>query len=271
MSHSKYIITSLLFLFLLLSGCQDSKPKSAKTVHARKELVIYCENAMLMPVLDLKRGFEEMYKCSVMVHSDCSQNLMSFIKLSQKGDIYIPSSSASFIEFKTKTNVTLTDSTLIGYNKLVFMVNKGNPTHFDGRLSSLTKTKLPLVLANPETCSLGYETRKAIKSKSYYDALLPNIISLTIDSRGLVKSLKNQHADVVINWKSEFFVNRNSEEIDIVDGFTEFKEDIPVYAATLSCSTESDLAKEFLVYSDSKQGQLALRKYGFSKREAIIF
>lgn len=273
MSYIKYLTITLISIFLILTGCKQSqKKKTINKVHPKKELIVYCENSMLGLLLDLKSQFEAQYNCIVSIQNDCSQNLMGLISYTGKGDLYIPSSTASFNQFYQKTGQVLMDSVFIGYNNLVFMVKKGNPKKFDGRFSSLlNKDNYALIIANPETSSVGLETRKILRSQHLYDKLLPNMIAFTSDSKGLIKSLKNDQADVAIDWESNLFVNGNSKYVDSIKPVIENNFHIPIYAASLSCSSEPTLTNAFLDFTNTQLNESRLSKFGFTKRKTIIF
>nr|WP_319400970.1 substrate-binding domain-containing protein [uncultured Carboxylicivirga sp.] len=270
---AKYIIWILLFSGVLVtfSGCKQKKKDTAFNEKSQKEILVYCENSMLDIVLNLKEQFEEEYNCKIRIQNDCAQNLMDVISYTGKGDIYIPSSTATFEKFYSQTGQALMDSVLVGYNSLTFMVKKGNPTKFDGKFSSLLHNKYSLIIADPETSSVGLETQKLLKRHNIYNEILPQVVSLTTDSRGLIKSLKNNQADVVIDWKSNQYVSPNREYIEIIQPKTENNHLIPTYAATLSCSSQPTLSNAFLNFTNTHLNESQLSKYGFTRRETIIF
>jgi len=259
-------------MLLSVWGCKKkvSSNLQSETKEA-KELLIYCENSMVAPLLELKEAFEKNHDCVVRIQNDCSQNLIGLLNYSRRGDLFIPGSGSAFTSLTSKTDFHLTDTVFLGYNQLVFMVKKGNPLNFDGHLNTLLKSGYPIIIANPATSSLGHETKKVLTKNHVYDKILKNVVALTSDSKGLVKSLQNDQADVVINWENSYFINGNKDHIDIIRPLSAFNEAIPVYAASLSCSEEPTLAREFLNLATSESGENALRKYGFSKRKPIIF
>ncbi len=273
MPFIKHFIITLLLVFILLSGCKQSSHESDQAdTSEKKELIVYCENSMLGVVMEFKDEFEVKYNCSVRIQNDCSQNLMDLISYTGKGDLYIPSSTASFDRFYSETGQALMDSVFIGYNNLVFMVKKGNPKKFDGQFSSLLKKdKHSIIIANPETSSIGFETRKLLKEQKLYDRLLKNVVALTTDSKGLIKGLKNDQADVVIDWESNLYVNGNRNHIDKIVPGLKNNQHIPTYAASLSCSSEPTLTKAFLTFAATQLNETRLSKYGFTKRKTIIF
>ncbi|MCG8579412.1 MAG: substrate-binding domain-containing protein [Bacteroidales bacterium] len=273
MPLAKYIFTLAITLLLIMGGCKERRPKKVKqVVEPPKELVIYCENTMLNMVVDLKYNFEQLYDCNVIIQNDCSKNLMGIINYSAKGDIYIPSSSHSFKSFQDITGYHLTDSLFLGYNHLVYMVKKGNPKGFSGNTGPLKRRgKYAVIIANPETSSLGYETKQFLSKQHAYDKVLESVVSLTSDSKGLVKGLKGDQADVAINWKSNINVNGNAQHIEVIHPQSPYNNAIPMYAAVMSCSSEPKLAKAFLHLASEELSEAALARYGFSKRPSIIF
>ncbi len=104
-----------------------------------------------------------------------------------------------------------------------------------------------------------------------YEKLLPNIVALTSDSKGLVKGLKNDQADVVIDWESNLFVNGNRHYIDLIKPDLTNNHHVPIYAASLSCSSEPALTNAFFDFANSHLNETRLSKYGFTKRKTIIF
>lgn len=272
MPHAKYILT-LVCLALFVSGCrQKQKQRIKKISEPPKELIIYCENTMLNMVVDLKSTFEQQFKCSVTIQNDCSKNLMGIINYSTKGDIYIPSSSHSFEIFEQNTGCRLTDSLFLGYNHLVYMVKKGNPKGFNGNASLLKKKgKYAIIMANPETSSLGYETKAFLEKQQAYNSVSKSVVSLTSDSKGLVKGLKGDQADIALNWKSNIKVNGNVDYIEIVNPKSLHNNAVPIYAALMSCSSEPVLARAFLDLASKELSDSTLSHYGFSKRPTIIF
>ncbi len=266
-------LVTYVFFFLLMTGCKQS-PDDCSTYDTApsKELVIYCENGMMSLISNVKERFEKEYNCTIHIQNDCSQNLMSLISYTGKGDIYVPASTSSFNQFYQNTGQDIVDSLFIGYNNLVFMVKKGNPKDFDGHLKSLLNhNSYALIIANPETSSIGQETKNLLNKNRLYNHILPNIVALTSDSKGLIKAIKANQADVVIDWESNLLYNGNINYVDIIKMKTNCDISVPIYAVSLSCSTEPKLTNEFLKFTRQQLDESLLSKYGFSKRETIIF
>lgn len=273
MPLAKYILMASVSLFLFNGSCRHKAVKESKKKGAPlKELVVYCENTMLNMVVSLKKDFELTHNCHVVIQNDCSKNLMGKINYSGKGDVYIPSSGISFKNFFNNTGYQINDSLLLGYNQLVYMVKKGNPKGYDGQLKQLKiKGDYSIIIANPQTSSLGFETKEFLEKEKAYNDILQNVVSLTADSKGLVQGIKSNQADVIINWQSNLSVNGNNEHVEVIIPKSPDNELVPVYAASLSCSSEPALAQAFLKLVSQELGESSLNKLGFTKRQTIIF
>lgn len=259
-------------MLLFIVSCKEGKKgKGVKTTIQCKELLIYCENAMVPPLMELKSKFESNLNCTIKLHNDCSQNLSSLIQYSLEGDIYLPASNTGFKKLKNKQSVFIVDSVFVGYNPLVIMTVKGNPYGYTGDLRSLAQKEYAVIIANPETSSLGFDTRKLLKNRDLYDDVILNVVALSTDSRGLVKSLRNEEAQLVINWKSDLYNNGNMNHVETfpIPESDQFPSEI--YAGILSTSNDPQLAKQFLDYATGEEGISIFRKHGFNRRKTLIF
>jgi len=264
----KYI---LIVIILFVSACSNNKNnKEISEKEDKKELIIYCENAMVAPLIKLKDKFELEKNCIVTLNNDCAQNLSSLIRYSQKGDLYIPASSAGFKKLVDKYSNYIVDSVFIGYNSLVIMALKDDVVDFKGALNELSDKKHALIIANPETSSLGYETRRLLQSKDLYNQVLQNVVSLSTDSRGLIKSLINHEAKLVINWQSDLYINEYSDKVKVFSINANEQAPSEIYAGVLSTSAYPELARDFLDYATGEEGISVFRNYGFNRRKSLV-
>ncbi len=266
----KYI--SIIILSVLIFSCPNKNEKTAKkVVLEKKEILIYCENVMVPALMEIKEKFEQEWNCKVKLQNDCSQNLVSLIRYSLEGDIYLPASYEGFKKLRANNHSFIIASVFIGYNPLVVMSLKGNAANYNGDIGSLALKKHAVIIANPETSSLGAETRNLFEKRKLYSDVILNVVALSTDSRGLVKSLKNDEAQLVINWKSDLYNNGNQDIVEFFDIPESNESPSEIYAGILSTSQHSTLAREFLDYATGNDGLLVFRKYGFNRRKSLIF
>ena len=265
------VIFFSVFVLLYFQSCKQPTPKNSQTeVSNIPELRIYCENGMVNAILELSNYFETQYKCKVIIQNDCSKNLIGLINYSQKGDLFIPDSYQSIVRLSKANPKIITDSLFIGVNQLVFIVKKGNPDGFDGSFLSLSNRNHALLLANPETSSLGFETKKLLQENNVYDTVVRNALALSVDSRGLIPSVLNEEASVVIDWLSSYENNLNKNLIDTISITVGY--DYPkVFAAVLKTNKNQGLAYSFLAAISSEYGTEVFAKHGIHKRRTTIF
>lgn len=262
----------ILYISIIIIAIQCRRIDKSKThVEAPQELLVYCENSMVQPLLELKTEFEDEWGCEIVIHNDCSQNLISLIQYSLKGDLFMPGSQEGFNKLRARHGTIVTDSVFVGYNPLVLMVENNNPTNYSGQLSSIIANNKAIIIANPETCSLGYETKKLLEQNNVYNETLDNVISLSADSRGLIKSIFNREAQVTINWRSVIYNNTNSNELDVIAIPDSDQNPPEVYVGMLSTVESIELAHSFLEYVASSKGEQIFKKYGFIKHKNRIF
>ena len=225
---------------------------------------------MVIPVLEISTYFETQYKCKVKIQNDCSKNLIGLINYSQKGDLFIPDSYQSLARLSKANPHIITDSLYIGVNQLVFIVKKGNPEGFDGSFLSLNNRNHAVLLANPETSSLGFETKKLLQESNVYAPVMKNALALSVDSRGIIPSVINGKASVAIDWLSSYQNNINNTSIDTI-GINVNYEFPKVFASILKSTRNQRLAYSFLATISSGYGSEVFARHGIHKRRTTIF
>ncbi len=264
-----YFVSVIFIVFVFGCGRTPKKEQPAP-VASIPELLIYCENGMVSPILEISNYFETQYKCKIRIHNDCSKNLIGLINYSQQGDLFIPDSYQAIRKLTRANPRIIADSLFLGVNQMIFIVKKGNPEAFDGKLKSLGKREHAVLLANPETSSLGYETKKLLQNNQIYDPIMANVLALSVDSRGIIRSIVNGEASVAVDWLSSYYYNSNREAVDTLTLKTDYE--FPrIFASVLASSQNPGLAHSFLATLSSGYGSEVFAKYGIHKRRTTIF
>jgi len=260
----------ILLCFIALTGCYNVENKNMSNNKPSKipELVIYCENGLVAPIMEISASFEIKYKCKVKIHNDCARNLINVMNYSNDVDLFIPDSYYSMLWLKQIDPSIILDSLYIGDNKLVFIVKKGNPLNFDGSFSSILSENFPVVLSNPETGSLGYETMKLLKDNDLYDELINSVIYLAVDSRGLARSVVNNESEIAIDWLSSYY-NNMADKIDTINIKVNYKNP-QVYAAILKNTKHKGLSYSFLALLSTSESTEIFAKHGIIKSRKTI-
>lgn len=255
---SKYrYLFLLLIIFPFLSACDDS----AVSNYPQKELLIYCGITMVKPITEIAKILEKEGDIKVNISQGGSKDLYKSLKYNRVGDLYLPG-SASYRERNLKDGL-LKDFQLVGYNQAAMLVQKNNPKKVRADLQELLRQDLSVVMCNPESGSIGRETKKILTRNKLYEQVYGNTAFLNSDSRTLNNSLKNNKADVTINWRATAFFEDNKEHIDVIDLPQGIAQPKKLQINLLSFSKHPEIAKRFMTLAASEQGQAIFRRYGF--------
>ncbi|MBF0247184.1 MAG: molybdate ABC transporter substrate-binding protein [Alphaproteobacteria bacterium] len=242
---------------VLLSACGDQK----ETPAVLPEMLIYCGITMAHPMKEIAQNMEQELGVKILINQGGSEDLYQSLKASQKGDLYLPG-SASYRERHMEEGL-LGDFVHVGYNQAAMIVPRGNPKGLTADITLLTKPEYKVVIVNPDSGSIGRETKKILDDAGIYQAVLDNATYLTTDSRNLNQALKQGDADVSINWRATAFFAENKPHIQQLDLDPAVAKPKKLVLNLLTFSKIQDKARRFMEYASSPEGQAIFRKYGF--------
>ena len=249
-----FIILVLLFnIALPISGCGTSEVE-------KKELLIYCGITMIKPMSDIARIIEKQENCTIIITKGGSGNLFRSIKANNVGDLYLPGSDF-YIKKCLKEDI-VTDTVFVGHNKAAIMVQKGNPKRITSDLNNFMKKDYYTVICNPDSGSIGKETKKIFEKRGIYKDVLDNVHELTTDSKDLILVLKDKKADLVINWYATSQWPENEPYIDVLLISDDFAEKKKLVLGLLKTSKYPEIARAFMMYAASGKGRELFKKYG---------
>ncbi len=227
----------------------------------KEPLIFYVGITMIKPMQELSKEFEKTNNCEIKILQGGSQELYDSIKLSKIGDLYLPGSD-SYIKKHANENIFL-DSVFVGYNKLALIVKKGNPKNIKNSLDELTNPTLKVVLGNAESGSVGNATKKVLTLYGNYKEAILNTIFLAPDSRNLIQSIKENKADLILNWHATIFWDENKDMVEALEIDEKYTNRSKLVLTLLNTSKNKPLAKKFLELASSAKGKATFRKYGF--------
>ncbi len=190
-----------------------------------------------------------------------SGDLYQSLKMSKKGDLYLPGSDI----YRTlhSDEGLLADFIRVGYNRAALIVARGNPKQISPDIYNLAKKEYAVAIGNPEVCSIGQATKKILTKAGIYDKVVDNAVRISADSRGIAKLLRDGSVDLVLNWQATAYFNENKEFMEalILDESTAPKKQLLINL--LTCTENADLARRFMIFAGSVTGQNIFQKYGF--------
>ncbi|WP_421715335.1 substrate-binding domain-containing protein [Arcobacter arenosus] len=247
------IILSFILTFLFINNLFAQKPT----------LIFYCGITMVKPITEMAKIIEKKHNCIIKISQGGSKDLYDSIKYSKKGDLYLPGSQ-SYRTNNLKDGL-LGDFVEIGFNKAAIFVKKGNPLKVSS-LNDFSSEEYASVLCDPESGSVGKMTKNIFinfKDIHFYEEVLDNTVEIGTDSRNLNKALIDNRADISINWRATSFWEENKKYIDIIEIDDKYAPKKRLIISLLKFSKNKEIAKDFMNFAISKEGQEIMKKYGF--------
>lgn len=248
---------ALLLVFTLYGCKQQSSDPGLK-----QELLIYCGITMIQPMLDIAAIFEQQENVKIIITKGGSGNLMKAFLYSKTGDLYLPGSDKYFSTLAKENPGVILETVHVGHNKAAMMVQKGNPLHIRNDLKNLTKPNYAVVIGNPNSGSIGRETKAILERYGIYDEVVANAMLMTTDSKDLSKLIINKEADLVVNWYAVSTWDENSKYIDTLEIDPQYAAKKNLVIGLLSYSKHPELAKKFMALASSDQGRKIFTRYG---------
>lgn len=230
-------------------------------------LLIYCGITMVRPVTELARSFEQREKVRVTITQGGSADLYLSAKKSRTGDIYFPGEPAYRTRYLPEG--LLGDYKLVGYNQLALFVRKGNPKGVRSDLHEIFRKDLTLMIGNADSGSVGQETKQMLDALKLYPRAVEKAEFLMPDSRAINLAMRRGEADIALNWRATAFFPDNAPHLDAIDIDPKLAKPQALLLNLLTFSRQQALARKFMDYAASSEGQAVFRKWGFLDSSAV--
>lgn len=251
------IIALLVTSGLCVSGCSNGDKKS----DVKKEMLIYCGITMISPMKEIATRFEKANDCKITLTQGGSEDLYKSLAYGKVGELYLPGSQA--YRKKHIGDGFLTDYVELGYNQAALIVQKGNPKNISADVTLLADGDFAAVIGNPESCSIGKQSKKILTKLGIFDAVVNNVILIAADSRTMNKTIIDSSADLILNWGATAFFDENKEYMDRVVLPESVAPKKKIQLSLLSFARDPELARKFMEYAVSVEGQEVFHRFGF--------
>lgn len=263
----RYFIYMMLVMILGLSGCGDKKEEMKSTNVQKPELLFYVGITMVKPMTELAKRFEAKEGVSIKILQGGSEDLYQSAKVSQAGDLYMPG-SLSYRNKYLSEGILAEDAIFVGYNRASLMTKKGNPKEIKADLGVLLDPRYRIVLCNPESGSIGNETKVILEKAKIYTEAMARVTYLTTDSRNLIKAIKDDDADVVLNWRATAF-GENSDIVQVLDLPESVAKREVLVLTLLKSSKHVQKTRDFMAFARSLEGRAVFHQFGFLSDEEL--
>ena len=257
-------VWSLFLAVAFLFGCgeQEAKESAEHRSDGKPELLIYCGITMIAPMSEIAAIIEKQENCHIHITKGGSGNLLRSILLSHKGDLYLPGSDRYYATIDEEHEGLVLERVEVGQNKAVLLVQKGNPDHLTSDLKQLTDPHIGVVIGDPDSGSIGEESRTILERAGIFEEVVKNVMLLATDSKDILKCVKTGEADIGMNWYATSTWGDNSRYIDVIEIDPALAKEKKLVLGMLSFTENPEICRAFMALASSEQGHQIFRKHG---------
>ncbi len=254
----KRLILAIIFITItLFVGCDSKKSKESEP--AEKELLLYCGAGIRPPVAELAETFGREHGIKIVTNYAGSEVLLSTIKLTRRGDLYMPGDK-HYVAQAADEGMILSQKSVC-YWVPTILVQKGNPKKIR-QLEDLLKPDIKLGLGEARACAIGRKTKKIFaKNNIPWTNVEKNMVyqSLTVTELGM--QIQSKALDAVVVWDAtaRYFAKYGDEVPIPVERNLISTIDIGV----LSFTEQKEAAEKFVEFITSERGQKIFIKHNY--------
>ena len=250
------IVVGVLVIVSVFSGCIGAEKKS---------ITAFCGSANKPAMEEAARAFREETGITVYLNFSGSGTMLSQMKVSQSGDLYIPG-SPDYMAMAVDDGVADPDSVkIISYLVPAILVQEGNPSGIE-KLEDLTRPGIDVGIGNPEAVCVGLYAYEILEHNNLLGEVVPNIVTHAESCSKTATLVALKSVDAILGWR---VFSSWHDTIDVV--FLEPRQ-LPRLAyipGAISTFTEDrKSAEEFLDFLVSSQGQQIFRSWGYLSTES---
>ncbi len=256
------MIKKALFLLvgvMLLATVGACAKGGAKTITA------FCGSASKPAMEEAARAFEQETGIRVYLNFSGSGTMLSQMKVSQSGDLYIPG-SPDYMVMAEEAGVVEPDSVkIISFLVPAILVQEGNPAGIQ-KLADLALPGIEVSIGNPEAVCVGLYAYEILEYNNLLSEVEPNIVTHAESCSRTATLVALKSVDAILGWR--VFASWH-DTIDVV--YLE-PQQIPRLAyipgAISTFAEDSESAGKFLDFLVSPRGQEIFRKWGYISNES---
>jgi molybdate transport system substrate-binding protein len=255
----KTIVLLLMGLLILVSfnGCNQEEQKT---------ITAFCGSASKPAMEEAARAFEEKTGIEVYLNFSGSGTVLSQMKISKSGDLYIPG-SPDYMLLAEKDGIVDPESVkIVAYLVPAILVQHGNPRNIQS-LSDLAKPGIEVGVGNPEAVCVGLYAYEILEYNNLLAEVGANIVTHAESCSKTASLVALKSVDAILGWR--VFSEWNPDTTDVV--YLEPGQ-IPRLAyipgAVSNYTQDEESAQKFLDFLLSSEGQEIFGKWGYIATES---
>ena len=258
--EERNIIFIMIFL-LIISILAYIQFFDSSSVYDKKKIVAFCGAASKPVMEEAALEFEKDYGIEVELHFSGSGTVLSQMKISKTGDLYIPGSHDYMLRAIRDEVVDPDTVEMLAFLVPQIIVQEGNPKNIQS-LEDLTKPEIKVGIGDPISVCVGEYAVELLEYNGLYENVEPNIVVHAESCSKTAALVTAKQVDAVIGWG--VFAKWNPKKTDVVLIKPERIPKIAGIPGAISVySTDEESAQKFLNFLYSEGGQQIFRKYGY--------
>ncbi len=225
-------------------------------------VVFYCAAGIRPAIADIITAFEAEYDISIVTDYAGSEVLLSKIKLTQTGDLYMPGDKYYIAQADEAGMIE--NSRPVFYWVPTILVKKGNPKNISS-LGDLLGDGLNLGLGDPKACAIGRTTKRLLEKNGIsWSDIEKNLKfqSQTVNELGM--QIHAGALDAVIVWDA--IARYYDEHGELVPIAAERNIISSVDIGILKFSKKKAEAQTFIDFMNSNTARLIFEKYNYTTK-----
>jgi molybdate transport system substrate-binding protein len=275
---NKIIFTFMIIavLILVLSGCQThtipsrqnqtNSTSPSSDVSTSKEISVFAGSASKPPLDEAAELFKKKTGIKVYLTYGGSGAVLSQLKLSQTGDVYIPGSPDYLVKAQKDNVIDPNSKKIITYLIPTMTVQHGNPKNIQS-LTDLAKPGIAVGIGNPSSVCVGLYAIEILDYNHLLADVYKNVITQADSCEKTATLISLKSVDAVMGW--DVFHAWNP---DYADSIYLKPEQLPriayIPAAVSTFSKDKATAEAFIDFLSSQIGQDIFKKWGYNVTEA---
>lgn len=232
---------------------------------AEKRLTAFCGAASKPALEEAAKVFEEKTGVKVDLHFSGSGTMLSRMKMSRRGDLYIPGSPDYMAKAEREGVVDPKTVKIVAYLVIAIDVQHGNPRDIR-TLSDLARPGIKVGIGNPEAVCVGLYAVELLERHGLLKKVRSNIVTHAPSCSATASLLVMKKVDAIIGWR--VFSKWNRHKIDAV---LLRPDQVPrlayIPAAVSAYSQDKESAQKFVDFLTSPDAKSIFDKWGYIATE----
>lgn len=250
------LVLAVMVLLMAFGGCAQGEQKT---------ITAFCGSASKPAMEEAAQAFKETTGIKVYLNFSGSGTVLSQMKISKSGDLYIPGSPDYMVIAEEDGVVEPESVKIVSYLVPAILVQGGNPKNIQS-LSDLAGPGIEIGIGNPKAVSVGLYAYEILEYNNLLEDIVPNIVTHTESCSKTASLVALKSVDAILGWRVF------SEWRDTIDVVYLEPEQIPrlsyIPGAISTYTEDRESSQKFLDFLVSPQGREIFSKWGYIVTES---